>query len=1098
MTASTTIPTTNLSGTITNAQLANSSITIGSSSVSLGNTLSTLAGVSISGSANTITSIGNSSLVNSSVTIGSSSLSLGGTLSALAGITISGATNTLTNIGNSSLTNSSVTYNGVTVALGASGTITAVNPNALTIGTGLSGTSYNGSTAVTIAIDSTVATLAGAQTLTNKSISGSTNTLTNIPNSALTNNSITIGTTTVALGGTTLTPAGLTSVTVTQDPTTALQLATKQYVDNIAQGLNTKAPVLCATTANITLSGEQTIDGVTTSASRVLVKNQSTAANNGIYLSGSGAWTRTADANTWNQLVSAYVFVEEGTINADTGWVCTSDPGGTLGVTAVTWVQFSGAGTYTAGTGLTLTGTQFSITNTAVTAGTYGNAARTITQTVNAQGQLTNIFDQPISIPASAINTTIPNTGLTNSSVTYNGVAVALGASGTITAVNPNALTIGTGLSGTSYNGSAPVTVAISNTAVTAGSYGSATQVGTFSVNAQGQLTLAGNVTVTPAVGSITGLGTGVATALAVNVGTAGAFVINGGALGTPSSGTVTNLTGTASININGTVGATTANTGAFTTLSASSTVSGTGFSTYLASPPAIGGTAAAAITGTTITATTFSGSGASLTSIPNSALVNSSITINGNSTALGGSVSVGTVTSVTGTSPVVSSGGNTPAISMAKATSLVDGYLSAIDWNTFNSKQPAGSYVTSVAATSPVTSTGGTTPTIAMPAATTSVSGYLTSTDWNTFNGKYSVGGALGTPSSGVLTNATGLPLTTGVTGTLPIANGGTGIIAFGTGVQTALGQNVTGSGGIVLLNAPTFTGNPIFNSTGAITLPAGTTSQEPTGVAGMLRFNSQTTQFEGYNGTAWASVGGAAIVNDTTTATPVYPLFANATSGTALTIYTSNANYLYTPSTGALSAPKHIATQSTSGSSNQGAFTYGTLSYSDVNHILTMQGNQNSYVQMEIQNTNAGTSASADVIVGNNNTTASTYYGDFGMNSSGFTGTGALGAANNVYLTATTADLAIGTTTSNAIHFVIGGSATDALTISTAGNVTTPNLLTGAEVRASNGIIVNSQTVSASYTIATGDSAMSAGPMTVAVGQTVTVSAGSRWVIL
>lgn len=97
--------------------------------------------------------------------------------------------------------------------------------------------------------------------------------------------------------------------------------------------------------------------------------------------------------------------------------------------------------------------------------------------------------------------------------------------------------------------------------------------------------------------------GTGVVTALGVNTGSSGAFVVNGGALGTPLSGTVTNLTGTASININGTVGATTPNTGAFTTLSASSTVSGSGFSTYLASPPAIGGTAAAAGTFTTLTA---------------------------------------------------------------------------------------------------------------------------------------------------------------------------------------------------------------------------------------------------------------------------------------------------------------------------------------------------------------------------------------------------------------------------------------------------------------------------------------------------------------
>ena len=113
----------------------------------------------------------------------------------------------------------------------------------------------------------------------------------------------------------------------------------------------------------------------------------------------------------------------------------------------------------------------------------------------------------------------------------------------------------------------------------------------------------------------------------------------------------------------------------------------------------------------------------------------------------------------------------------------------------------------------------------------------------------------------------------------------------------------------GVVQIVATKNVAAGIFIGTGAITLPAGTTAQEPTGVQGMLRFNTTTTQFEGYNGTAWASVGGAAISNDTTTATAVYPLFANATSGTALTVYTSNAKYLYTPSTGALQAPEHIA---------------------------------------------------------------------------------------------------------------------------------------------------------------------------------------------
>ena len=401
---------------------------------------------------------------------------------------------------NAQLANSAITINGSSVSLGGSVTVTATATNALTIGTGLTGTSYNGSAAVTIAIDSTVVTTTGTQTLTNKTISGANNTLTNIANASLTNSSVTVGTTAIALGASSLTLGGLTSVAVTQDPVSALQLATKQYVDAVAEGLHVHASCAAATTgtlasitggtvtynngtagvgATLTLSVALTVlDGYTLlNGDRVLVKNEATQANNGIYTwaTGGTVLTRATDFDTAAEMASGdFTFVTNGTLYANTGWVQT-DPVTVVGTSPVTWVQFSGAGTYTAGTGLTLTGTQFSITNTAVTAA----------------------------------------------------------------------------------------------------SYGSATQVGTFTVNAQGQLTLAGNTTVTPAVGSITGLGTGVATALAVNVGSAGAFVTFDGALGTPSSGTVTNLTGTASININGTVGATTPTTGNFTTVTATTGIFG-------------------------------------------------------------------------------------------------------------------------------------------------------------------------------------------------------------------------------------------------------------------------------------------------------------------------------------------------------------------------------------------------------------------------------------------------------------------------------------------------------------------------------------------
>ncbi|MGL4619886.1 MAG: hypothetical protein ACRCZS_12635 [Chroococcidiopsis sp.] len=190
-------------------------------------------------------------------------------------------------------------------------------------------------------------------------------------------------------------------VTNVVDPLAPQDAATKNYVDSTVQGFTVKLPAQVATTANITLSGLQTIDGIALTANaRVLVKNQTTASQNGIYIVQAGAWTRATDADAGSEISSAmYLFVQQGTTNADTGWVLTTDGIITIGTTALNFTQFSGAGAIASGNGLTKTGNQLDVVGTAgrivanadnidlattgVTAGTYNSV------TVDAYGRVT-------------------------------------------------------------------------------------------------------------------------------------------------------------------------------------------------------------------------------------------------------------------------------------------------------------------------------------------------------------------------------------------------------------------------------------------------------------------------------------------------------------------------------------------------------------------------------------------------------------------------------------------------------------------------------------------------------------------------------------
>ncbi len=282
-------------------------------------------------------------------------------------------------VSNTQLANSSLTIGTTTITLGASST-TLAGLSSVTSTSFTGALTGNASTATALQNARTIA-ISGPVTGTATSFDGTSNIT--IPVSALdVGHANVTGVLPVNKGGTGVTTStGTGSIVLNNSPTftgvptaptaalgtTTTQLATTEFVaaavDAARSGLDVKSSVKAATTEDITLSGTQTIDGVIlVSGDRVLVKDQIVGSQNGIYVVDAGAWSRSTDADISAEVTDGmFTFVEQGTVNADSGWVLTSNDPIILNTSSLVFVQFSGAGQITAGTGLTKTGNTLNV-----------------------------------------------------------------------------------------------------------------------------------------------------------------------------------------------------------------------------------------------------------------------------------------------------------------------------------------------------------------------------------------------------------------------------------------------------------------------------------------------------------------------------------------------------------------------------------------------------------------------------------------------------------------------------------------------------------------------------------------------------------------
>ena len=756
----------NSSGTITApAFTANTGVFTGN-----GNGLSSLVGANVTGtvpSATNAAALLQNTSTSTTVYPRFSTSSANGNASAVINTSISA------NLGNASITATTFVgaLSGAATSATTAGTVTTnAQPNITSTGTlaslSVSGNANVGNIGATLFVgnlsgtgNSNVGNL-GATGIFATTLSGTGNA--NVGNIGA-NNAVFTGTGSFS-GNVNMNSKNITSLAT---PVSDTDAATKAYVDSVAQGLDVKASVVYASTATLfgnggtgytynngtsgvgaTLTNSGTtaalsIDGNTpTLGDRVLVKNESgafvnnttqSAAFNGIYTvttvgTVSVPWvlTRATDMDIWAEVPSAFVFVEAGSTNADTGWVSTANAGGTMGTTQITWAQFSGAGSYSAGTGLTLTGSTFSV-NTSQTQVTVVGTLTSLSVSGNANvgnigatSFIGNLSGSTSSVSGNANAGNLGVTGVFATTLSASGNANAgnLGVTGVFATTlsasgNANAGNLGvTGVFATTLSatgnanigniGTAGILVSSITTGTAPFTVASTTQVANLSVATAGSATTAGTVT-TAAQGNITSVGT--LTSLGVNgTVTAVAFTANTGVF----TGNGNGLSSLVGANVTGTVPlANVATYDSITTLSAgnaymqfSNTLTGTAIA--YANASFVANTSNGALY-----ATTFVGalSGAATTAGTVTTAAQGNITSVGTLTSLGVNGTITAVAVTANTGVFTGNGSGLSAIAGGNVTGTVSSATSATTAGTVTTA--AQGNITSVGTLSSLTSSG-------------------------------------------------------------------------------------------------------------------------------------------------------------------------------------------------------------------------------------------------------------------------------------------------------------------------------------------------------------------------------------------------------